>query len=318
LQGGQGNQQGIGTARGLLPDGMNAGDITAISNNNTILVRYPDTPEGEAMFRELQTRIRLLDVKPKQIQVRAQFVTLLQQDADQFGINWQFQKVNLVGQLNAGYSPSGQALLQFATGNLQMQLNFALTTGRGKVVASPMSTTFNNVPAIFSNNTTYYAFIPQTFIGPGGAAQTTYYPDPINAFSQLFITPRINGDNTLTLTGSLSFADLTGTATAPDGTSIPIITTQNLPQVTRIIRNGDTMVLAGLIRKTDQADQQSVPLLGELPLIGSLFRSRSINTDDSELLVFITATILNDPIPTGSVGGGSGLITLPGGPTGNQ
>lgn len=316
---GQQFQGGPGSARGLLPEGMTPQDITAISNNNTIIVRYPDTPEGEASFRELQQRIRLLDVKPKQIQVRAQFVTLLQQDADQFGINWQFQKVNLVGQLNAGYSPSGQALLQFATGNLQMQLNFALTTGRGKVVASPMATTFNNVPAVFDNTTTYYAFIPQTFIGPGGAAQTTYYPQPIPAESTLRITPRINGDNTITLTGLLFFSDLSGTATAPDGTSIPIITSQSVPSVTRIIRNGETMVLAGLIRKSDNTSTQRVPLLGDLPLIGSLFRSRSINTDDSELLVFITATILNDPIPTGSVTNpGSSLITVPNGPTGNQ
>lgn len=317
--GGQGGQQqnGQGSARGLLPAGIEPNDLTALSNNNVIIVRYRDDAEGEAAFRELQTRIRLLDIKPKQIQVRAQFVTVTQNDADQFGINWQFQKVNLLGVLNAGYAPTGQAIIQYATGNLQTQLNFALTTGRGKVVASPMATTFNNVPASFTNTTTYYSFIPETFIGPGGAAQTTYFPQPIPATSGLLVTPRINGDNTITLNGQLQFQDLNGTATSPDGTDYPILVQQNTP-VTRIIRNGDTMVLAGLIRKQDNSTVQKVPLLGDLPLIGSLFKSRSVNTNDSELLVFITATILPDPVAGGALSIGGGLTAPIGGPTGNQ
>lgn len=322
--GGNGQQGGLGqngqngaTARNLLPAGIEPQDLTALSNNNVIIVRYRDDQEGEQAFRELQTRIRLLDVKPKQIQVRAQFVTVTQNDADQFGINWQFQKVNLLGVLNAGYAPTGQAVLQFATGNLQTQLNFALTTGRGKVVASPMATTFNNVPASFSNTTTYYSFIPETFIGPGGAAQTTYYPEPIPATSVLQVTPRINGDNTITLNGILQFQDLDGTAQSPDGTNYPILVSQVTP-VTRIIRNGDTMVLAGLIRKQDNTSVQKVPLLGDLPLIGSLFKSHSVNTNDSELLVFITATILPDPLPGAAVSIGSGGLATPVGPTGNN
>jgi uncharacterized membrane protein YgcG len=316
LGGGQ-NQNATGQARGLLPAGIEPNDLTALSNNNVIIVRYRDDAEGEAAFRELQTRIRLLDIKPKQIQIRAQFVTVTQNDADQFGINWQFQKVNLLGVLNAGYAPTGQAIIQFATGNLQTQLNFALTTGRGKVVASPMATTFNNVPAQFSNTTQFYSFIPETFIGPGGAAQTTYYPEAIPATSALFVTPRINGDNTITLNGQLQFEDESGTATAPDGTDYPILI-QQLTPVTRIIRNGDTMVLAGLIRKQDNSTVDKVPLLGDLPLIGSLFRSRSINTDDSELLVFITATILADPIAGGSLAVGGGLTAPVGGPGAGQ
>jgi general secretion pathway protein D len=317
LGNGQGGQNGQGGAQGLLPAGINPTDLTALSNNNVIIVRYKDDPEGEQAFKDLQTRVRLLDIKPKQIQVRAQFVTVTQNDADQFGINWQFQKVNLLGVLNAGYAPTGQAVLQYATGNLQTQLNFALTTGRGKVVASPMATTFNNVPAIFTNTTEYYSFIPQTFIGPGGAAQTTYYPQQIPATSVLAITPRINGDNTITLNGILMFTDLSGTAKSPDGTDYPILVQQVIPSVTRIIRNGDTMVLAGLIRKQDNNAVQKVPLLGDLPLVGSLFRSRSVNTNDSELLVFITATILPDPIPGGAVSVGGGITAPVSGPTGN-
>ncbi len=314
---GQNNQNAQGQARGLLPAGIEANDLTALANNNVIIVRYRDDAEGEAAFRELQSRVSLLDHKPKQIQIRAQFVTVTQTDADQFGINWQFQKVNLLGVLNAGYAPTGQAVIQFATGNLQTQLNFALTTGRGKVVASPMATTFNNVPAQFTNTTQYWIFIPQTFIGPGGAAQTQYEPLPLPATSGLIVTPRINGDNTITLNGTLQFQDTSGTATAPDGTALPILIQQNTP-VTRIIRNGDTMVLAGLIRKQDQSTVDKVPLLGDLPLIGSLFKSRSINTNDSELLVFITATILADPIPGGSLAVGGGLTAPIGGPGAGQ
>ena len=67
-----------------------------------------------------------------------------------FGINWSFQKVNLIGGSSTGFSSSNTAFLQFATGNLQTELSFILTSGQGHLVASPIATTLNNVPVFFN------------------------------------------------------------------------------------------------------------------------------------------------------------------------
>jgi type II secretory pathway component GspD/PulD (secretin) len=69
------------------------------------------------------------------------------------------------------------------------------------------------------------------------------------------------------------------------------------------------MVIGGLITKNDQTSIRKVPLLGDLPLIGSLFTSRSLTVDDSELLVFVTPSIIRDTVP------GGGGATVAGGVT---
>ena len=74
------------------------------------------------------------------------------------------------------------------------------------------------------------------------------------------------------------------------------------------------MVIAGLTRKRDNVSTNKVPLLGDLPLIGTLFRSRNVTTDDSELVVFITPTIIPDRPVGGAAGSGVGsAVGAPGG-----
>jgi type II secretory pathway component HofQ len=185
---------------------------------------------------------------------------------------------------NVDHGPSDQAVLQFATGNMQTQLNFVLTTGRGKVVASPTVTTFANVPALFTANSS--RFISKTFIGPTGRAQTTDDPASIPAMTSLIVTPRINGDNMITVNVQIQLQDMSGKATSPDGTNNPILLQQNA-LLTRTIRNGETMVLARLVREQDLPTGDRVPLIG-------------LSANDTGTLVFITATIVSDPTTIGS------------------
>jgi len=92
----------------LLPDGILS--LLAFSNDGSLLVKFdPARPEA---LTELRKIIRLLDVKPRQIQVKTEFVTISQNDIDSFGINFQFQKVNLIGGTNTGFAGTGgQAFL---------------------------------------------------------------------------------------------------------------------------------------------------------------------------------------------------------------
>lgn len=310
--GGQAGGAGAGAAAGLLPTGMNPGDLFAYDADNSIIVRYTDP----AVLRQLRDVIRLLDVKPRQIMLRAEFVTVTQNDINSFGINWSFQRVNLIGGANTGFSSTNTAFLQFASGNFQVQLSWILTTGHGKLVTSPMATTLNNVPATFINTQLVPVFISTPVaLGTGTVIlNSTIVPLPVS--TGLIVLPRINGDESITLFGTVFVSDVAGTATGPNGQSFPLISAQTAP-VQRVIRNGDTMVIAGLLQKHDIVSTNRVPLLGDLPLIGSLFRSRSVSTDDSEVLVFITPTIIPERAPLTAPGGGVGAGGLgPAGPGG--
>ncbi len=283
-----GGQNGLGGQAGaasqLIPDGIL--DIFGYEPDNSIIVR------GRAdAIQELRRNIQLLDIAPRQVAVKAEFITVTQNDTDSFGINWSFQKVNLQGGVNTGFSTSNTAFLTYATGNLSAQLSWILTTGRGKIVAAPTATTFNNVPISLSIGETDPVFVSTPVISQNGtvALSTTIVGVPI--FTQMTILPRINADNTITVFG---FVTIQGTRTfvsGPQGETAPVVTAQAVV-IQRRIRNGDTMVIGGLVQKQDNDTAAKVPLLGDLPLIGTLFRSRQVTTADSELLVFITPSII--------------------------
>jgi len=264
--------------------------ITVLSSTNTIMVRYHDDAEGEVAFRMLQVEARLLDVKPRKIQIRAQFVSVTQSDTDKFGIDWQFQRVLVSGDASRCFPTFDRALMEFASGDMQAQLNFILTTGTGKLVASPVATTYNVTPVTFNTKASIYSFVANQTTGANGASQTTYDPVPVEEVSRLEVIPRINSDNEITLNTRVQLQDVHA-----DSSGEPMLAQQDMP-LTRIVRNGETLVIARLLRKHDSPASDKMPLKGDLPLMGSLFRSTTINADDTELLVFITATILADPI----------------------
>ncbi len=303
----QGGQNQGGQATGLLPDGITG--LYAITNDGSLLVKY----DNAAALKQLRDILRLLDVKPRQLQLKAEFVTVTQNDINNFGINFQFQKVNLIGGTNTGFAgTSGQAFLQYATGNLSTQLSFALSTGHAKLVASPMATTLNNMPVTFQITTQVPVFTNTVTAAIGGQTIVTPQIGTIPVTTGISIFPRINGDDSISLFGSAVSTAVGAPFTGPDGSSFPNVTQQNAP-IQRIIRNGDTMVIAGLNSKNDVVSTFKVPLLGDVPFIGNLFRSRSITTNDSELLVFITATILPERISNSAIGGGAGLTPSGGG-----
>jgi type II secretory pathway component HofQ len=100
-------------------------------------------------------------------------------------------------------------------------------------------------------------------------------------------------------------ADTGAIVTGPDGNAIPEQRTQEL-FTQRRVANGETIVVGGFIRKNNSESYQKIPVLGDLPLVGSLFRTVNKTSQDRELLIFITPTIIP---PTG--GGTVGEMPIP-------
>ena len=319
-QGAAGQGQGLnGTANGLLPAGIPPTSIYANEADNTIIVVLPDTPDAENLYKELRKIITYLDVKPRQIHVKADFITITSNNNNSFGINWNFQKVNLIGGASTGFSQNNTAFLQYATGNLQTALSFILTNGYGKVFASPSATTLNGVGVNFTQQNNQPYFITTPVVTNGGTTVLSTTVGFIAAQTSLNVLPVINGDGSISLTGFAISTAVGAPFTGPNGESVPNITTQQVP-IQAIVRDGETMVIGGLNSKNDTVQSNKVPLLGDLPFIGNLFKSRAVATSDSELFVFVQATVLkerqnNNVIGGGALapGGGAGPTVSPGG-----
>lgn len=297
--------QAQGQARNLLPDGIT--DIFGYEADNSIIVR--GTPDA---IRDLKEVIGFFDVPPMQVMVKADFITVSQNDANSFGINWSFQKVNLQAGVNTGFTSSNTAYLTFATGNLQTQLSWILTTNHGKLVSAPIVTTFNNLPVTLFVGQQYPVFLSSPVVSQNGTVVLASNLVLFNISTYIQITPRINADHSITLTGQLNVSGINGTITGPQGQTAPIVSNQTV-QVQRRIRNGETMVIGGLVSKNDTVASNKVPLLSDLPLIGNLFKSRNVATADSELLVFITPSIIPERSDTGTLRGSSNGLLNSGG-----
>ncbi len=304
---GAGGGAGVGgagaAATQLLPHGMEA--PIAYDLDNSIIVRGTD--EAIRQFKEL---VRLLDVAPKQVMIKAEFVTVSQNDLKTFGINWTLSHANL--QAGTSGFAAGPVYLNYATGNVVAQLRATLTEGKGQLVNAPVVTTMNNVPVSIEIGTQEPVFIQSPVAAGNGTVVLQTQLIPVTVFTGLSVIPRINGDNTITMLLLPQVNDITGTVTGPGGLTAPIVSTEYMT-VNRRIKSGDTMVVGGLITKNDQTSIQRVPLFSDLPLIGSLFTSKSVTVSDQELLIFVTPTILTDNAGTGTsavtVGGGQTTVT---------
>ncbi len=277
--------------QGLLPAGTQ--DLTYNPATNELIFR--GTSQA---YQELLDILSRIDKAPKQVTVKVEFVTTTRNIDKSFGIDWNYER----GGVFAGVAPGRFAssadpvFLNYATGNVSMRLRTLLSDNNGRVVTAPVVRTMNNQSASVSAGTTTFVFVTNNIVTSGGTTNTTTQPIPINLTSNLAVRPRINGDNTITMTLNPNITNITGFRTSPDGQSFPETTFQTLSVAIRV-KDGETVALGGLTAKQDTFTQQRIPLLSDLPVIGQLFRKKTTTQSSTELIVFVTPKIVDEGTP---------------------
>lgn len=265
----------------LWPEGVE--DARPFDLDNSIIVK--GTEDGIEKFKKI---VRMLDVPPKQVSIKAEFVEVKTTDVKRFGIDWSLDRLD--ESFSTSFGPSGNVIFGFSRGNLTAQIRAQLTSDVGRVINAPIISTINNQPASLAINTVIpYWETVSTVVGTNVIQQAV--PRFINVSTNLNVLPRVNGDGTITMQLSPQVADTGQIVAGPSGQSIPETRNQTL-QTQRRVANGETIVVGGFIRKNDSNSYQRVPFLSDLPLVGTLFRTRARQTEDREVLIFITPTII--------------------------
>jgi len=164
--------------------------------------------------------------------------------------------------------------------NLDLQLKALETQNKGRVLASPKVTTADNREASISSGSR----IPfQTTSANGGTVI-----EFIEAELSLTVTPHITEDNFV-------YMQIEATRNAPDFGRIlngqPVVNTREA-RTEVLIANGDTTVLGGVYENTTNDNKEGVPFFSKIPYLGWFFRSSSVAETISELLIFITPTVV--------------------------
>ncbi len=171
-----------------------------------------------------------------------------------------------------------------ATKTLSLELNASEVDGETKSIASPRVMTGDSTPATIKNGVE----IPYTTPGAvAGGAATVSFKD---ATLSLTVTPKITPDDKIMMTLDLT-DDTVGTLYG----GVPSINSKQV-NTTVLVENGGTVVIGGIYIQASQDTVTKVPLLGDIPLLGWLFKNDIKANSKDELLVFITPKILKDGI----------------------
>lgn len=186
---------------------------------------------------------------------------------------------------------AGQLALTFlnlGSGNMvNLELSAMEANNRGKVVSSPRLVTSDNNRAIIEQGTE----IP--YVSTGGTSGPTVAFK--KAVLSLAVTPQITPDNRIIMALEIKKDSVGINVAVQGGGSIPSIDTKNL--TTQIsVNNGETAVIGGIYEENTRSDVSKVPLLGDLPYVGALFRNTSKSENKTELLIFITPRVVSESL----------------------
>jgi type IV pilus assembly protein PilQ len=202
-------------------------------------------------------------------------------DANSYVPNTYF--VNLPAAAQNGFSAASVALSLFGANSnrfLNLELSALEADGRGRIVSSPRVITADQVKALIEQGTE----LPYLTATSSGATSISFR----KANLKLEVTPQITPEGGIILDVDVN-KDSVGIQT-PAGYAID---TKHV-QTQVLVENGGTVVIGGIFVQTERNDEQKVPLLGDIPIMGHLFKNTSRTSNKSELLIFLTPRVVSD------------------------
>ncbi|PMO81248.1 fimbrial protein [Vibrio tasmaniensis] len=289
------------------------GPITIDERTNSLLIR--ELEENIAVIRGI---IESLDIPVKQVQIEARIVTVTEGNLDELGVRWGVSSTNgsfKVGGSIEGNHPSqitpyddnggNSAIDDFLNVNLgatspsassiafqvaklgsdtllDLELSALQQESKAEIISSPRLITTNKKPAYIEQGTE----IPYLESSSSGATSVAFK----KAVLSLKVTPQITPDNRLVLDLSVTQDRPGQVVKTGTGEAVAIDTQRIGTQV--LVNNGETVVLGGIFQHSVSSQVDKVPLLGDLPVLGALFRRSYENVGKSELLIFVTPKVV--------------------------
>ena len=292
------------SAKGAKPSAENASVEADPATNSLLITADADTMES------LLSVIKRLDIRRAQVLVEAIIVEITNDLSRELGVEWAAYKQNngFIGSRNSttlgtlataiesgdgiAGAPNftGQGLGFFGNSNgvdFAGLINFFQGSAEANVLSTPSLLTTDNNEAEISIGQNV-PFVTGSFTTSSGDST-----DPFQTIERedvgisLKVTPQINEGDTVNLEIQQEVSSISNSSQASD-----VITNERKISTKVIAQDGETIILGGLISNEVRQDEQKVPFLGDIPLLGGLFRNDSTTSSKQNLMVFLRATIL--------------------------
>ena len=293
-------------------------NVWADKQTNAIIVNAPPK-----MMRSLMGIVDQLDIRRLQVLVEAIIVEIVADRTSELGVTWATdgsKNDNLIGVTN--FPNMGSGVIQLAGINNANNANInpstligeGISLGVGKITKEGTSfgailralegiadTNIISTPSIVTTDNEEASlnvgqevpFVTGSFSNTGGTGSV----NPFQTIQReqvgvnLTITPQINEGDSILLEISQEISNISQSASG----AVDLITNERTINTTVIVGDGDILVLGGLLEDQLRESDQRVPLLGSIPIIGTLFKSTKTSKVKTNLMVFIRPTILENP-----------------------
>ncbi|MES2605181.1 MAG: type II secretion system secretin GspD [Pseudomonadota bacterium] len=305
-----------------------ASSVEADSATNSLII----TADAETL-QTLKNVIARLDIRKAQVLVEAIIVELSGERGQDLGVQWLFQNDNGVYGSSSSGSPTSAAIAGAALAGEQVDVNgnavdfrgplaqaLALTPGQllgvgrldddlsfnvlisalqsekaANILSTPSLLTLDNEEAVITVGRNV-PFVTGSFTSTGNNSSNPDNPfqtvERQNVGVTLRVTPHINEGDSLVLELSQEVSSLLGAGSVLlNGNPI---TNERIIETTVLANDGQTVVLGGLMEDSLNQNDQRVPLLGDIPGLGRLFRNTSDSTSKTHLVVFLRASIMRE------------------------
>ena len=308
------------------------GQIQADPATNSLIITA-----AEPQYRQLRAIIDQLDARRAQIFVESLIAEINSDKAAEFGIQWQNALGNRADPNNlsaagTNYGTAGKNLLALALSGLSTTAttttapkvlpatglnvglatliagktvlgvfaNFLQTTGEGNILSTPNLLTLDNEEAkiIIGQNV---PFVTGQYANSGSGSSSSGTVNPFQTVERkdvgltLKVKPQISEDGTVKLE---IFQEVSSVQASSINSTTGLITNKRSIQTNVLVEDGGIVVLGGLLQDEYSNNQEKVPLLGDIPLLGNLFKTESRGRKKTNLMVFLRPVVVRDAAAT--------------------
>lgn len=317
-----GGMSGAGSSSGAASGGADSG-IAILSVLKTVLSsrgRLAVEPRTNSLivtdiaevFPQIEQIIAELDRKAPQVLIEAKIIEINNDRVNELGIDWggsNGEMASYVGPTRATDFPLGERTLgggdwklfssasdaaagYLSLSQLEVVLRALVTRAEARYLGNTKIVTLNNKTAIITNSRNQ-AISTSVSVSDAGGGTTTSTTERSMTGLMLKVTPQVNKEGYITLMVQPSYSDVKASAISSNNSKIYDPVSRGASTLVRV-KNGQAVVIGGLISSSDNKTVRKVPLLGYIPIVGWLFTSVSHTRSNTDLVIFITPTILVD------------------------
>jgi len=285
--------------------GAESVNVQADETSNALVISAP-----ASIFPSLRAVIQQLDIPRAQVHIEAIIAEVSLDTSNEIGVQWLIDDSDDDGPVfSSQFSSSGASIASVAAGTIPD----GATLGLGRIRDSGISfvtliralsgdgdTNLLSTPSIVTlDNQEAEIIVGQNvpFVTGESTSTTSDTSNPFRTIERqdigisLKVKPQINEGDAITMEIEQEVSDIAGSSAG----AVDIVTTKRSIRTTVQLEDGALLILGGLIDDKLIVNEQKIPLLGDIPILGALFRSSSTRKTKQNLMVFIRSTIIKDP-----------------------